>query len=100
MSDEQAIGDLLDRYEAAARAGDAQGCADCYAEDMEYVTAGMAPLRGRKAMADLHAELFESGFDVKEIETHETIVSGDLAYVRQTLTSAFVLCFRNSQIVL
>lgn len=86
-NDVRNIADLLARYETAVRARDAEGCADCYAEDTEYVTGGMAPVRGRAGMADLHTEIFDAGFEIKKVVTHETTMSGDLAYVRQTLTS-------------
>ena len=86
-NDVRSIADLLAQYETALRARDVQACADCYAEDTEYVTGGMAPVRGRSGVADLHTEIFGAGFEIEKIVTHETTMSGDLAYVRQTLTS-------------
>ncbi|NNE22717.1 MAG: SgcJ/EcaC family oxidoreductase [Rhizobiales bacterium] len=86
-NDVRDIADLLARYETAIRARDAEACADCYAETTEYVTGGMAPVRGRAGVADLHRQIFDGGFAVEKIATHETTISGDLAYVRQTLTS-------------
>lgn len=86
-NDVRGIADLLAHYETALRARDAQGCADCYAENTEYVAGGMAPVRGRAGVANLHGEIFDAGFEIEKIVTHETTMSGDLAYVRQTLTS-------------
>ena len=86
-NDVRSIAQLLMHYESALRARDAQACAGCYAEDTEYVAGGMAPVRGRVGVADLHTAIFEAGFEIEKIVTHETTMSGDLAYVRQTLTS-------------
>lgn len=86
-NDVRSIADLLENYETALRARDAQACADCYVENTEYVTGGMAPVRGKAGMVELHREIFDAGFSIEKIVTHETTMSGDLAYVRQTLTS-------------
>ena len=85
MDDKSRIMRIFDGYLAAFRAGDADVCGSFYAEDSEYIACGMAPLRGRKAIADLHREIFGAGFTLDALHTDELIVDGDLAYVRQRL---------------
>ena len=85
MDDKSRIKRTFDDYLAAFRAGDAEACASFYAEDGEYIACGMAPLRGRKAIAGLHREIIGAGFTLDTLQTDELIVDGDLAYARQRL---------------
>lgn len=48
----------------------------------------MAPVRGRDAIVGLHQELLEGGYKLHSMETEEIRISGDLAYVRQTIKSS------------
>ena len=85
MTDEDRIRKMFDDYVAAFRAGDANACGRFYAEDAEYVACGMAPVRGRSSIIALHEELIGAGYELSSMETDELRLSGDLAYVRQTI---------------
>jgi len=85
--DAEVVTALFDRYLAALRAGDAHGCAQCYAKDAEYIACGMKPVRGRNDIAKLHKTLFDGGPLTWSLRTEAMQFSGDLGYVRQIITA-------------
>lgn len=85
MTDEEKITSLHEAYEVAFRSKDAEACGNCYAEDAEYITCGMAPVCGRTAIISLHREVLEADYKLDSMVTDEVRVSGNLAYVRQTM---------------
>lgn len=85
MTDEEKITSLFEAYEAAFRNKDAEGCGNCYAQDAEYIACGMAAIRGRTGITSLHREILEADCTLDSMVTDEIRVSGNLAYVRQTL---------------
>ncbi len=87
MPDDEDVKALFRVYEAALKAGDAHGCGQCYADNAEYLACGMAPVRGRAAIIDLHKEIFASGITVWSLSTSETLLSRDLGYVRQMVSA-------------
>lgn len=89
-SDERAIRDLVARWHSATAADDVDTVLGLMAEDVVFLVAGRAPMRGRSA--------FESGLR-KLLATHriestgvvqEVAVSGDLAYCWTQLTVSIV----------
>lgn len=86
MTDEEKIADLFEAYVAAFHDRDPEACGACYTEDAEYIACGAAPLRGRGAITDLHRDILEADYKLESIVTDEIRVSGNLAYVRQTLS--------------
>ncbi|MDT5277908.1 MAG: hypothetical protein QOG95_4840, partial [Mycobacterium sp.] len=57
-SDEEAIGDLLDRQVAGWNAGDAEAYAGVFTPDADYVTFLGSHYRGREAIAASYVPLF------------------------------------------
>ena len=85
MTDEDKIKRCFEDYLTAFRAGDAEACGRSYADNAEYLACGIAPLRGRQAIVSLHADILRQGDASLELETDELHISGDLAYLRQTI---------------
>ena len=85
MTDEEKITSLHEAYEVAFRSKDPEACGNCYAEDAEYIACGMAPVCGRTAIISLHSEILEADYTLDSMVTDEVRVSGNLAYVRQTM---------------
>lgn len=85
MTDEEKITSLHETYEVAFNNKDPEACGNCYAEDAEYIACGMAPVCGRKAIISLHSEVLEEGYTLDSLVINEVRVSGNLAYVRQTM---------------
>ena len=85
-SDEQAIRDLISTWHRATAAGDLSLLLSMMAEDVVFLTPGNPPMVGRDGFAASFAAVTErlridSSSDIQEIR-----VSGDLAYVRNSLT--------------
>jgi uncharacterized protein (TIGR02246 family) len=79
-ADEQAIRNLVAQWHHATAAGDIEAVLRLMAEDVVFLVAGQAPMRGRSAFekglrALLGSHDVQSTGEVQEIET-----SGDLAY--------------------
>ena len=85
MMDKEKIAELFKTYAVAFRKKDPEACGECYTRNAEYIACGMAPLHGRAAIVRLHREIFEAGYKLDSMATDEVRVSGDLAYVRQTM---------------
>lgn len=89
-SDEQAIRDLVSLWHKATAAGDVDTVLGLMAEDVVFLVAGRAPMRGRSSFENglrklLTTHRIESTGAVQEIE-----VSGDLAYCWSELTVRIV----------
>jgi len=89
-ADEQAIRDLVSLWHRATAAGDVDTVLRLMSEDVVFLVAGGAPMRGRSAFeAGLRALLathrIESSGQVQEVD-----VSGDLAYCWTELTVRIV----------
>jgi uncharacterized protein (TIGR02246 family) len=85
-SDEQAIRALVNDWQAAAAAGDAQRLQAMMADDVIFLTPGQPPMRGRQAFM----EAFQEGLKHYRIESHgdirEVQVVHDFAYCWTYLT--------------
>jgi uncharacterized protein (TIGR02246 family) len=86
--DERSIRDVVKRWHEATARGDVETISGLMTEDVMFLVAGEAPMRGREAfVASLRAVLeshrIESSGDVREVA-----VSGDLAYCRTSLDVA------------
>src|SRR5688572_27332885 len=87
-ADEHSIRDVVRRWHEATARGDVETIRGLMTEDVMFLVAGKAPLRGREAfLAGLRGVLdtqrIESSGDVREVE-----VSGDLAYCWTSLDVA------------
>jgi len=85
MSDQQAIRDVIQTWMEATARGDIDRVLSLMAEDVVFLTAGNAPMRGRDAFAAASRAMagkirFDGRSDVQEI-----VVSGDYAYVWNNL---------------
>jgi len=78
--DERAIRDVVERWHRATEAGDVDAVLDLMVEDVVFLVAGHAPMRGRGAFEQglrtlLATHRIESSGNVREV-----VASGDLAY--------------------
>jgi len=78
--DERAIRDVVERWHRATEAGDVDAVLDLMVEDVVFLVAGHAPMRGRGAFKQglrtlLATHRIESSGNVREV-----VASGDLAY--------------------
>lgn len=85
-ADEQAIGQLVERWIGATREGDVDAVLKLMAPDAIFLVAGQPPMQGREAFArSLNAVLSDNVIDsVSQID--EIVVCGDLAYCRTRLS--------------
>jgi len=79
-ADEQAIRDVVSRWQSATAAGDIAAVLALMAEDVVFLVAGQAPMKGRSAFERglrglLASYRLTSSSNIQEIE-----VSGNLAY--------------------
>lgn len=79
-NDEQAIRELIATWLSATKTGDTDKVLSLMTDDVVFLTAGNAPMRGKKTFADAQAQLknvkIEATGDVQEIK-----VFGEWAYV-------------------
>jgi uncharacterized protein (TIGR02246 family) len=85
-ADEQSIRNLVAQWHRATAAGDVDTILGLMAEDVVFLVAGKAPLKGRSTFEKglrglLKSHRVESSGDVQEVQ-----VSGDLAYCWTLLT--------------
>jgi len=78
--DERVIRDVVERWHRATEAGDVDAVLDLMVEDVVFLVAGHAPMRGRGAFEQglrtlLATHRIESSGNVREV-----VASGDLAY--------------------
>lgn len=78
--EEQAIRDLVARWQQATLAGDLPAVLELMAEDVVFLVAGQPPMRGRAAFAAAFAQLsptfrIDSSSRIEEVQT-----AGNLAY--------------------
>ena len=76
MSD-QAVQDLIDRYLAAYRAEDAQGCAAAFTPDGQLYSTYGPTAAGREAIAATHLEWFAEKEKDKRLDLEELQQYGD-----------------------
>jgi uncharacterized protein (TIGR02246 family) len=79
-ADEHSIRNLIALWHSATAAGNIDTVLDLMTEDVVFLSAGQAPMLGRKTFASglrglLSQRRIESTFEIQEI-----IISGDLAY--------------------
>jgi uncharacterized protein (TIGR02246 family) len=85
-SDEQAIRDLVARWHTATAAGDVDTVLGLMAEDVVFLVAGHAPMRGRSSFESGLRKLLTTHRIESTGEVQEIAVSGDLAYCWNQLT--------------
>jgi uncharacterized protein (TIGR02246 family) len=85
MSFRDQMEEIQGLYMEAFRRGDAMACADFFTEDAIYVTAGLAPVKGRAAIKELHDQIIESGFEVHGRTLTQYDQKNGLAYAFETL---------------
>ena len=71
---------LFDRYVAAYRTGDGEGCAAFFAADAELHSPYGPVARGRQSIAKTHLQWTSEGAEKKQLEVINAGVSGDLAW--------------------
>lgn len=71
---------LFDRYVAAYRAGDAEGCAAAFTVDAEIISPYGPPACGRTAIAALHRDWVDGDVSGKQVLVREAGASGDLGW--------------------
>ena len=78
-ADERSIRDVVERWHDATARGDVASIRALMAEDVMFLVAGKAPLRGRDAFIDGLRRVLESHRIQSTGEVREVHVSGDLA---------------------
>ena len=78
--DKQAIRDLISEWQRATAAGDISRLLPLMAEDVVFLVAGQAPMRGRDAFAGAFRGALQQVHIESQSEIQEIEVSGDLAY--------------------
>lgn len=71
---------LLDEYVSQYRAGNAAGCAACYAVDAELYSPFGPPAIGRDSIAAMHMEWVKENAQSKQIEVLNSGHIGDLGW--------------------
>lgn len=85
-NDEQAIRELVASWHEATAMGDVERVLELMAEDVVFLTAGQAPIRGRQEFAAGLRSLLEN-FSIRSSgKIQELQISGDLAYCWTFLT--------------
>ena len=74
--------DLNANYIKSLNGGDAEGCADNYAEDGTFLFRG-GSVRGRANILALHEHFIDSGIKMVSLEPLEFQAFGDLGYALQ-----------------
>jgi len=78
MADE--IMELIHRWQDATAAGDVDNLLDLMEEDVVFLVASHAPMRGRQQFADNLRAVLQSHSIQSRSEIHDIAISGDLAY--------------------
>jgi uncharacterized protein (TIGR02246 family) len=89
-SDEQAIRDLVARWHSATAAGDVDAVLGLIAEDVVFLVASHAPMRGRSSFESGLRELLDTHRVESTGEVQEVAISGNLAYCWTQLTVSIV----------
>jgi uncharacterized protein (TIGR02246 family) len=89
-TDEQAIRDLVALWHSATGAGDVATVLGLMAEDVVFLVAGHAPMRGRSAFESGLRKLLATHRIESTGEVQEVVVSGELAYCWSQLTVRIV----------
>jgi uncharacterized protein (TIGR02246 family) len=89
-TDEQAIRDLVALWHSATGAGDVATVLGLMAEDVVFLVAGHAPMRGRTAFESGLRKLLATHRIESTGEVQEVVVSGELAYCWSQLTVRIV----------
>jgi len=78
--DEQAIRNLINEWQRATAAGDAERLRPLMAEDVVFLTPGQAPMCGRQAFMDNFREGMKHYQIESQGEIKELYIANDLAY--------------------
>ena len=89
-TDEQAIRDLVALWHSATGAGDVATVLGLMAEDVVFLVAGHAPMRGRSTFESGLRKLLATHRIESTGEVQEVVVSGELAYCWSQLTVRIV----------
>jgi ketosteroid isomerase-like protein len=86
---------LAEQFAADFRRGDAEACAQAYAEDAIRIEASMPPSKGRSAIASAIAVGMANGIEIFKFETMQAAADGATGYalmkVLTNLGDAFVM---------
>ncbi|MGI9027126.1 MAG: YybH family protein [Burkholderiaceae bacterium] len=85
QNDEQAIRDLIAEWIAASKAGDSERVLSLMADDVVFLLAGHAPMRGTAGFAAAQAAIRDIRIDATST-VEEVRVIGDWAYAWTTLS--------------
>lgn len=85
MSIREDIEALEAGYLKAFNEGNAAACAAFYAEDSLYAACGSEPVRGRRAIEELHAEVIASGLKILALRSTDVAADGRLAFAVETI---------------
>ncbi len=85
QNDEQAICDLIAEWIAASKAGDSERVLSLMADDVVFLLAGHAPMRGKAGFAAAQAAIRDMRIDATST-VEEVRVIGDWAYAWTTLS--------------
>ncbi len=85
-SDEQTIREAIERWHRATAAGDVRAILRLMSEDVVFLAAGRAPMKGRAAFEQQLLGVLASHRIESSGEVHEVVVSGKLAYAWSLLT--------------
>jgi uncharacterized protein (TIGR02246 family) len=88
--DRDAIRDLRERLRASIVGGDTAAYAGCFAEDAVLLHPDSPQVRGRSAVAEYAAAMFEA-VRVPELELSEVILAGDESYAYEVGTQHCVV---------
>ena len=77
---------LLNRFAAAATAGDGAGFADCFTQDAVYHDYIYGDHKGRAAIADMMENMFHRDADNYDWRMIDPVCNGDLGYARSLST--------------
>jgi uncharacterized protein (TIGR02246 family) len=78
--DEQAIRDLVNKWQRATASGDLPVMLSLMAEDVVFLTAGLPPLHGKEAFANAFRSALQHVRIEATSEIQEIRVAGDMAY--------------------
>jgi uncharacterized protein (TIGR02246 family) len=79
-ADEEAIRELVSKWQRATAAGDLPMMLSLMAEDVVFLTAGLPPLRGKDAFANAFRSALQHVRIEATSEIQEIRVAGDMAY--------------------
>ncbi|MCH8621494.1 SgcJ/EcaC family oxidoreductase [Undibacterium sp. TS12] len=77
---ENEISQLIHQWQDATAVGDVDNLLDLMEEDVVFLVAGLAPMRGRQQFADNLRAVLQSHAINSRSEIHDIYTSGDLAY--------------------